>query len=82
MNPENNFNTHDTNDVPNNQTSNNQYLNQNIGINQQSINSQIQATSNYQKPINMQQQTPQPVNTFKNSYTSNQFLNNKLPKKI
>lgn len=81
MNPENNFNTHDTNDVSNNQTSNNQYLNQNIGINQQSINSQIQATSNYQNPINMQQQTPQSVNTFKNSYASNQFLNNKLPKK-
>lgn len=80
LNP-NNFNTQGSNGIPNNQPLNNQGM----GFNQQPINPQPQPTPSYQQPINqmnMQQRTPQPINTFESGNTSNQNFNSKPPKKM
>ncbi len=84
LNP-NNFNTQGNNGIPNNQPLNNQSFNQGMGVNQQPINPQPQPTTSYQQPINqlnMQQPTPQPMNTFNNGNTNNQNFNSKPPKKM
>ena len=81
----NNFNTQGNNGIPNNQPLNNQNFNQSMGFNQQPINPQPQPTQNYQRPINqmnMQQSTPQPMNTFESGNANNQSFNNKPPKKM
>jgi len=81
---ENNFNTQGNNGMPNNQPlQNNQNFNQSIGVNQQTFNTQ--QTASYQQPtnqMNMQQPTPQPINSFESSNTSNHSFNSKPPKKI
>lgn len=84
LNP-NNFNTQGNNGIPNNQPLNNQNFNQGMSVNQQPINPQPQQPSNYEQPINqmnMQQPTPQPMNTFESGNTNNQNFNSKPPKKM
>lgn len=84
LNP-NNFNTQGNNGIPNNQPLNNQSFNQGIGFNQQPINTQPQPTTSYGQPINqmnVQQPTPQPMNTFESGNTNNQNFNSKPPKKM
>lgn len=84
LNP-NNFNTQGNNGIPNNQPLNNQSFNQGMGINQQPINPQQQPIPSFQQPINqmnMQQPTPQPINTFESGNTNNQNFNSKPPKKM
>lgn len=78
LNP-NNFNTQGNNGIPNNQPLNNQ------SFNQQRINTQPQPTTSYRQPINqmnVQQPTPQPMNTFESGNTNNQNFNSKPPKKM
>jgi len=63
---------------------NNQF-NQNTNINQPTFNQQTQPTPSFQQPINqanMQQPTPQPVNTFESGNANNQNFNSKPPKKL
>ena len=82
LNP-NNFNTQGNNGIPNNQPLNNQSFNNTF--NQQSINAQPQPTPSYQQPINqmnVQQPTPQPMNTFESGNANNQNFNSKPPKKM
>ena len=84
LNP-NNFNTQGNNGIPNNQPLNNQSFNQGMGVNQQPINPQPQQAPSFQQPINqmnMQQPTPQPMNTFESGNTNNQNFNSKPPKKM
>lgn len=84
LNP-NNFNTQGNNGIPNNQPLNNQSFNQGMGFNQQPINPQPQPTPSFQQPINqmnMQPQTPQPMNAFESGNASNQNFNSKPPKKM
>lgn len=82
---QNNFNTQGNNGIPNNQPLNNQNFNQSMGFNQQPINPQPHPTPSFQQPINqmnMQQSTPQPMNTFESDNANNQSFNNKPQKKM
>lgn len=93
MNQDNIFNNQDSNGIPNNQPlQNNQSLNnaynqnmqQSTNVSEQTFNSQPQNTPNYQQPINqmnIQEPTPQPINTFESENTNNQNSNSKPPKK-
>ena len=66
--------------IPNNQPLQN---NQNVNVNQTTFNSQQQVNADYQpitNQMNMQQPTPQPMNSFE-SENSNQNFNSKPPKK-
>jgi len=83
----NNFNNQNINNgMMNNQPlPNNQNVAQNTNVNQPTFNQQTQPTPSFQQPINqvnMQQPTPQPVNTFESGNTNNQNFNSKPPKKL
>lgn len=89
LNP-NNFNTQGNNGIPNNpplQNNNtfNQGMQQSTNVNQPTFNPQPQPTPSFQQPINqmnMQQPTPQSMNTFESGNANNQSFNSKPPKKM
>ncbi len=78
---QNKFNTQGNNVIPNNQPL---QTNQNVNVNQAAFNNQQQVNTDYQQTtnqMNMQQPTPQPMNSFESENNSQSF-NSKPPKKM